>query len=330
MDFLGGSLKIGRLFGITIRLHMLFVIWVGYNVLIAGDDWTDTLRFYLLLFGVVLCHEFGHCFGARIVGGHADNILLWPLGGLAYAEAPPRPWPQFVTLAAGPLVNFIFALLSGAVFLLLVYYENWFGTPAPAYLETAWDRWLSTFFILNVVLFCFNLLPIFPLDGGQLLRTILWPFMGVHRATILATQVGIVGSCVLGGLGVMWSQWMLVAIAIFGGLTSLQHYRAARAGLFAERFLGASQVLRNKPQRRGFWSRVFGGRARPAVKRQSAEAPATGQYDPVAPDSPATAAAELNRLMQKVTEDGPGSLSYVERQRLERLLREREQNRPES
>ena len=99
MNFLGGSIRLGRFFDITIRVHVLFFLLIGYWLL-TGRDWRVELAFCAMLFGTVLVHEFGHCFGARSVGGYAHDILMWPLGGLAYAHAPMRPWPQvyFITV----------------------------------------------------------------------------------------------------------------------------------------------------------------------------------------------------------------------------------------
>ena len=115
MDFLNGSFRVGRLFGITIRVHILFVIWIAWRLIASGDGWQFHAAFLGMLFGIVLLHEFGHCFGARSVGGFAENILMWPLGGLAYAHAPMTPWAQFVTVASGPLVNVGFCVLAGVV-----------------------------------------------------------------------------------------------------------------------------------------------------------------------------------------------------------------------
>ena len=80
---------LGRLFGIRIRVHMLFMLFVGYELLRASvQGWFPAAAHYLLLLWTfVLMHEFGHCFAARSVGGSADEILLWPLGGLANTVA---------------------------------------------------------------------------------------------------------------------------------------------------------------------------------------------------------------------------------------------------
>lgn len=108
MDFLNGSFPLFRFAGISVRIHILFILFIGMRLLDGRGNFESELIFLTMLFGVVLLHEFGHCFGARAVGGDAENILLWPLGGLAYANAPMTPWAQFVTVACGPLVNVVF------------------------------------------------------------------------------------------------------------------------------------------------------------------------------------------------------------------------------
>src|SRR3954463_15668421 len=121
------SLPVGRLFGITVRIHWLFpFVALGYvlHVALAGKpgergvplyvpgSWVDASVFMGLLFFSVLLHEFGHCFAGRWVGGEANEVLLWPLGGLANVDVPHRPGPTFITAAGGPAVNVALAILS--------------------------------------------------------------------------------------------------------------------------------------------------------------------------------------------------------------------------
>lgn len=328
MNFLSSAFKIGRLFGITIRVHILFVLWIGYNLITSQGNWEVELFYLAMLFGIVLVHEFGHCFGARAVGGYAQDILMWPLGGLAYAQAPMEPWPQFVTVACGPLVNVIFCLGSAGVLIgatghLGVVSPNPFAGPRFLSFPPPWQIYLWEFYWLNLMLFCFNMLPVFPFDGGQLFRAIIWPFVGLHRATIIAAQLGLAGAIALGLYGVMNREYMLVAIAVFGGSTSFQHLQAARAGLASQEFLGADYVLREKTGVRSFWSRLFGRRRRQVTARPVEHLnPNPGGWAAKQADRQRED-AELDRILKKVHESGVQSLSYVERQTLERITRER-------
>ena len=341
MSFLGGSFPVGRLFGIAIRVHILFLIWIGFSLLTAGEHWQQELKFLAMLFGIVLLHELGHCFGARAVGGYADNILMWPLGGLAYAHAPMRPWPQFVTVAAGPLVNVLFCVLSAAAIFAL---SGWCLLPGvnpleptvhfvrPASEETA--RWLNgagfsalyLYYRVNLWLLAFNLLPIYPLDGGQLLHAIIWPFLGLQRATITACYIGLAGAAYFAFKGLNGGGGnMLVFIALFGGFTCWQRLQLARRGLLQEdsrfeAYYGPSY------DPRPWWQRLLRIRRRPG---RSKGEPATYNPNPGGWAARQTDReredAELDRILKKVSERGIQSLSYVERQTLERITRERRQ-----
>lgn len=120
------SLPLGRLFGITVRMHVLFPLVVIGLLLRASFQkdappgaFVETALFLLVLFISVLLHEFGHCFGARAVEGDATEVLLWPLGGLAAVELPNRPRAHFITAAAGPAVDVLICLVSLLILLWL-------------------------------------------------------------------------------------------------------------------------------------------------------------------------------------------------------------------
>jgi Zn-dependent protease/predicted RNA-binding Zn-ribbon protein involved in translation (DUF1610 family) len=141
---------------------------------------------YLTLFAIVLTHEFGHALACRSVGGQANRIVLWPLGGVAYVAPPPRPGATLWSIAAGPLVNVVLVPLTlGPLFLgsLLGWWQ-----PKSDLLQ-----FLYAVASINLVLLCFNILPIYPLDGGQILRSLLWFFMGRARSLMAVAVFGFVG-----------------------------------------------------------------------------------------------------------------------------------------
>ena len=98
----------------------MLLVFVAFNLLFAngplGIGIGNAITSSLILFVIVLLHEFGHCFAARHVGGRGDHILLWPLGGLAYVDAPKRPGPTFFTAFGGPFVNIVICALTGGAF----------------------------------------------------------------------------------------------------------------------------------------------------------------------------------------------------------------------
>jgi stage IV sporulation protein FB len=334
MEFLNRSFRLGRLFDITVRVHILFFILIGYWVITDVAHWWQQLVFSAILFGIVLMHEFGHCFGARSVGGSAHDVLMWPLGGLAYAHAPMRAWPQFVTVASGPLVNVILCIVSagiliGATGALGVVSPNPFADPGFQYMTAQWQIYVWQFYWLNLMLLCFNLLPVFPLDGGQLFRTIIWPMVGLQRATVISAQMGIAGAILLGVFGVAKGHFMLVGIALFGGMTSYQHLQAARFGYVQEdpRSYGYGPVSPSGRRGGGFWARVLGRRRRPKRTTPSVN-PNRGGWEAQREEEDRLE-AEVDRILKKVHDQGIQSLSYVERQTLERATRERQKRERE-
>ena len=115
-DPLSWSIPLFRAFGIQVRLHILYIVVVLSFIFMAmqksPDFWKEYWKEYLLiwvvmLFVIILLHEFGHCFAARREGGDASEILMGPLGGLASCEVPHTARAHFVTAAGGPLVNVV-------------------------------------------------------------------------------------------------------------------------------------------------------------------------------------------------------------------------------
>jgi Zn-dependent protease len=332
MDWLlNGSFRIGRFSGINVHVHITFVIWIAYRLFTAhSGDFGEAAFFTGMLFAIVLVHEFGHCFGARMVGGDAENILMWPLGGLAFAHAPMTPWAQFVTVACGPLVNVVFCVASAAVLIvatgsLHAISLNPFAGPGPLY--EMWQLYVWYFYWINLMLLCFNLLPIFPMDGGQLFRVMIWPMVGLGRATVISAQLGIIGGIGLGLWGIKTNNFVMVAIAVNGVFVSYQHLNAARHGMVQEEFRSYRSAGRFE-RRRGWWSRMIEGfKRRNSKSRPEAavrENPNPGGWQKKL-DEEARLEAEVDRILAKVKEQGMNSLSYVERQTLENATRRKRQ-----
>src|SRR5215831_17801738 len=155
-----GSIRLFRFAGIQVFLHWSWFLVALIEVNNRAHEYSSViwnLLEYLTLFGIVLMHEFGHALACRQVGGKANQIVLWPLGGVAYVAPPPRPGATLWSIAAGPLVNVI---LAPPLTLLVFLGSNGWGDEFP----NAYALVHSICFI-NYVLLVFNLLPIFPLDG---------------------------------------------------------------------------------------------------------------------------------------------------------------------
>lgn len=209
-DPLTWSFPLGRLFGIIVRVHMLFPIFAlgmilraGFHEKAAAGDWVIACGLMGLMLVSVLLHEFGHCFGARLVDGDANEVLLWPLGGLAHVDVPNTPRANFITTAAGPLVNLLLCAAAGIAlrsFALRIPF-NPLWDPYAAFNDPdmlPWQKWLERFFWINWILFLFNICIVgFPLDAGRLLQCILWPRLGYRQATVVAIYFGFIFSLLL-------------------------------------------------------------------------------------------------------------------------------------
>ncbi len=203
-DPLSWSLSVGRISGIPVRLHMFFLLFAGFELVYAALEpepltpaasVAQVTAFLIMLFGAVLLHELGHCGAARRVGGYAREILMWPLGGLATVEYPQAPKYEFLVTIAGPAVNLVLGTFTAAVLLAtgfrpplrpLASVQSFEGD----LLLDGWPFWAGTFFAINLMIVLFNLLPAFPMDGGRLLRAILWSRIGYRQGTLWAVQVG--------------------------------------------------------------------------------------------------------------------------------------------
>ena len=102
-----GSIHLFRIAGVDLFLHWSWFVVAAYEIQSKGRYSSITWHIleYLALFLIVLMHEFGHAMACRSVGGTADQIMLWPLGGVAYVDPPQRPGATLWSIAAGPLVN---------------------------------------------------------------------------------------------------------------------------------------------------------------------------------------------------------------------------------
>jgi len=220
-----GSIRLFRFSGIDVFLHWSWFFVAAYEIQARKGDYSSVtwnVLEYLALFLIVMTHEFGHALACRQVGGRADRIVLWPLGGVAYVDPPPRPGATLWSIAAGPLVNVVLI----PILWIAVTLSRSAGMAA-----TAPDLFqlVQAVFWINVGLLVFNILPIYPLDGGQILRSLLWFVMGRARSLMVATIIGFIG--VIGFIGLaFWrkSPW-LGAVALFMLLNcwgGLQHARA--------------------------------------------------------------------------------------------------------
>src|SRR5882762_2885333 len=167
------SIKIARIVGIEIRIHvtfLLFLAWIGLSYYWNGGAPAAVagVLFILALFGCVLLHEFGHALAARGFGIRTPDITLLPIGGVARLQRmPDKPWQELVVAIAGPLVN---VFIAGMLIFVLgrhVEFEHLEQLSQPGV------EMLAKLASVNISLVLFNLIPAFPMDGGRALRSLL-------------------------------------------------------------------------------------------------------------------------------------------------------------
>ena len=393
-DPMSWSIPVFRAFGIQVRVHIFFfVVTLGLFLrqitLPQYQDvwWLDIFVLtVVVLFGSVLLHEFGHCFGARHVGGEAREILIWPLGGLAFTDIPHRWKALFLTVAAGPAVNVVICLfctiviaasgflpnlnpiadpystemrsyrkhrIESSAYDTRVYRvgTNQEATPADvnamvqqykkqtghdrlppataiADYDTAvkslgferalvpiWAVWAQRIFWLNWLLFLFNLIPAYPLDGGQLLQSLVWARTDYRRGVVVAAYTGF-------GVAVIF---LIVSIAVnealFLGLALFMLYAASvrlmqlemEEGPFGYDFSAGYTSLEKdddeepapRPKRPGFFKRWWD--ARKARKVRARRSSARRKMN------------AIDQLLEKIARSGKASLTDEERRFLERV-----------
>jgi Zn-dependent protease/CBS domain-containing protein len=191
---MASSLRLGKLFGIDISVHISWFIVLVFLTWSLASRWfpqfltglpTSTYWIIgfisaLLLFVCVLIHELAHALVARAHGLTVRGITLFLFGGIAQIDQEmKRPGVEFQVAIAGPIASF---LLAGAVFLLAL--PLW-GRSAPG---VAILVYLAT---TNLLLGAFNLIPGYPLDGGRVLHAIIWKVTGnIQRSIRMASWVG--------------------------------------------------------------------------------------------------------------------------------------------
>jgi Zn-dependent protease len=214
-----GSFRLFRLFGIDVSMHWTWILLAFYQLQLREDHYQGhylwAVAEYLSLFLIVLMHEFGHALACRQVGGIAEHILLWPFGGIAFVQPPQRAGALLWSIVAGPLVNVALIPVFWGLSLLVPRGGNA-------------GEFVYMLQLINVLLLVFNLLPIYPLDGGQILRAGLWFFIGRARSLMVAAAVGLAGAAGILVLAISISEWWLLLLAVLGAMQSFIGVRQAR------------------------------------------------------------------------------------------------------
>lgn len=337
----GPSLKVGRIWGVEVWFHWILLAFIVLDLISFHIDPDPPISPFprwaigaLALLLAVFLHEMGHVAMARRVGGTADEILLWPLGGLAFCKVPPDPLAELWVAAGGPLVNLALCALGGVACWLL---DVPFWPTIIRYEDPSWGIYaLQSFNAWNAFPLVLNLLPCYPLDGGQMLFAVLWRRHEsrvnaavmtrlVSRVTVFVAIAGAIAIFgwemadatfryqhpFLSSLG-----WGLPFVVVFylmgrGALLDEVHGEGEEAGIFGYDFSRGytslegtqTRTARRQPPPLPFRERLR--LRRDAIRRQRRQ----------------EVQAELDALLEKVHQEGLEGLSPAERRFLRRTSR---------
>lgn len=192
------QIKLGRIFGIEIGLHyswlviaLLIVFSLAGHFREINSNWGDGVVLVtavatgVLFFAAIIAHELAHSLVAKLHGLPVRSITLFALGGVSQIEKEaPDAKTEFLIAIVGPLTSF----LIGVALLGLSLAFGWRAEGTPNTPVLAMLVWLG---YINVVLAVFNLIPGFPLDGGRVLRAIVWWInKDMARSTRIAARTG--------------------------------------------------------------------------------------------------------------------------------------------
>jgi Zn-dependent protease/predicted transcriptional regulator len=254
----GRSIRIARIAGIPVGVSPWWLVIVALITWSLGASYFPEeiagltpavgyllgLTSALLLFASILAHEFGHAIVARRHGIEIEEIDLWLLGGVSKMRGEAHePGSELRYALAGPLVTAAIAVCFAVIAVLL-------PAGAPRVIVALVDYQLA----VNVLIFAFNLIPAFPLDGGRVLRSVLWERWGDHdRATTAAARVGrgfgylLIALGVLefaaGGAAGLWLSVIGVFIVVAAGAQAMSSkIEAALSGITAAQLMSAPAV----------------------------------------------------------------------------------------
>lgn len=301
--------------GIPVRLHwtLLFVL-VYYLFGRTGGEidplWTPYLAAgFGMQFAIILIHELGHCWATRRVGGHVDQILLWPLGGLSYVGHSDDPRTDMFVAVSGPATHLLVGGLCAGLILLLGIPWSW-DYINPISKRLWWFGFGPTLAVdalnVNMMLLAFNLfVPAYPLDGGRILLDFLTLRLGSWRAARAAGTVSIVLGMAIVILAFAGRDFFLAFIGVWVLLNAMQLRAVAQTDddYSPRGYSDRGYAIPDTPRREGFFQR------RRRLKRERALARLDAEE------------AELRRrvdeLLDKVNRGGMDSLTPAEKKTLE-------------
>ena len=224
-----GTLGVLRVFGVPVRFHFTFVLLLIFLLFIGiGERQSGamTALYVLALFASVLLHELGHTLVARQYGIRTTEIVMYPIGGVSRPERIPKGREEFWIAISGPLVN---GLIAAGLFAWLAAQHQF--VPVELLRDPTDANLVQRIATGNFLLFVFNLLPAYPMDGGRVLRSVLMLFKPEEEATRIAASAGQALAAMLGLYGLLSSNFIVIFVAMFIYIGASQEGAAVRGRL---------------------------------------------------------------------------------------------------
>jgi hypothetical protein len=319
------SIPFGTWFGVRVRLHF----WLLLSFVITFMALTHRVSLQVVVISIistllaVLCHDFGHRIFAHWVGGRHDEFMLWPAGGMIFPSLPPGAWALFVGSVGGMAINIVLALgcFAGAYFMaermnLLINPLSALGADPTSGLSPAQSLLAQTIIIFGMCnwgVVMINLLPYYWFDGGFLLQSFLWPFLGTFGAINITCIIGMLLAAPMFFVYLSWGSLMGMvfwALLFSSAYSKRKQIHAEGTGELEGSIAWSAQNVgesRVKPKRR--WMQ-------PNYAKRAAAAAAKARKEQ---DS-------IDAILAKVSVSGMNSLTRGERKTLEQAT-ERQRNR---
>lgn len=238
------SLPLGNWFAVQVRMSIFFPLLALALCYRLGTPAVG-LSFAFVLFLSVVAHEFGHVLAARVTGGDGDEILLTPMGGLAFCYPAPTFQSKFWTVAGGPLVNIGLCLIGLVQVLNSANAAQWFNPFE--FPEVAMTGGASVvvptlclmLFKANWLLLLINLVPVHPLDGGRMLQLILNAKLNSDIARVWYLRAGAMVGVTMVVAGLMFDNtWVMAAGALIIPLNLVESFQMQSQDHGEESFMG--------------------------------------------------------------------------------------------
>jgi Zn-dependent protease len=312
------SFGAGTWSGVQLRISWLLPLVLAWVLFEFG--WKLGATLFVVMFVSVLFHEIFHILAARACEGSGDEILMWPLGGLAFVEVS-SPRAQKLTAAAGPLANLVICGLSLPAVLKsdsISHALNPLEVPlsAAAFGENpVLDVQVLTFWF-NWLCLILNLIPAYPLDGGQILKSWLIGRMGTGMGSEMAIRLAIVVATLVGVIGLFFfKSIILLLLAFLIVLLAVQeHHQLQASESYDDSFMGYdfsqgyTSLEKSEPvkqeRRVGLWQRWQAKRRAEKLRRLELQSQQSEQ--------------QLDAILAKVHECGMASLTPSEKRLLKR------------